>query len=197
MKLQKLFFAAVIILSANAAIAQDTTEDSHLVTINIPEVALLDLEGPAGVTAITLAGEAPTEAGEAMTFGAAATNATIWMNYSSIVRSSTDSERSVTVALAGAVPTGLKLTVIASPATLSLAGGTLGAAALTNISLISDATAATPIVTAIGSAYTGDGINQGHKLTYQLGYAGTATDYADLDFDNSAELTITYTLSDI
>ena len=48
----------------------------------------------------------------------------------------------------------------------------------------------------MGSAYTGDGEDNGHQLTYQLGL-GDAIDYKDLDFDNSAALEITYTLSDI
>jgi len=41
-------------------------------------------------------------------------------------------------------------------------------------------------------------VNKGRNLTYQLDYAGTETDYADLRFvDLAAPLTITYTLSDI
>lgn len=194
MNFKKLFFAAVIVLSANASFAQvDTNEASHFVTITIPEVALLDLESTLG-NDITLIGSV-TEAGEAMTFGTAATNATIWMNYSSIV-GSTETSRSVTVALSGNVPTGLKLTVQAGTYS-GIGKGTLGVAEVNPIILLSNATAATPIVTAIGSAYTGDGITNGHLLTYLLGYENdAATDYAGLNFDSSADLTITYTLSD-
>ncbi|MDP3358843.1 MAG: hypothetical protein Q8S41_05785 [Lutibacter sp.] len=191
MKLTKLFFAAVIVLSANAAFAQaDSKVATHLVTISIPEVALLDLE--AASTTITLAGTAPTEAGSPMTFGAAATNATIWMNYSSIVKGAL--VRKVTVAITnGAVPDGLKLTVLASAASADGAG-TKGTA----VAAITLTNTASDIVTGIGSTWTGDGVNKGRNLTYQLDYAGTATDYADLRFvDIAAPLTITYTLSDI
>jgi hypothetical protein len=193
MNLKKLFFAAVIVLSANATFAQDTNVATHTVAINIAEVALLDLEVASGTTAITLAGTNPTEAGLPMTFGAAATNESIWMNYSSILGNETS--RSVTVAItAGDVPTGLKLTVLASAASVDGAGtkGTplVAAHTLTGI--------ATSLVSGIGSTYTGDGASKGHKLTYQLGYAtDAATDYADLDLDNSDVLTITYTLTDI
>ncbi|MDD3723149.1 MAG: hypothetical protein PHW92_11830 [Lutibacter sp.] len=194
MNLTKLFFAAAIVLSANAAFAQDTNSDSHLVNINIPQVALLDLEVATGTTAITLDGTAPTEAGLPMTFGAAATNATIWMNYSSIVKGSVS--RKVTVAITdGTVPTGLKLTVLASEAS-GTGGGTKGTPAASAITLTATAT---DIVKGIGSAYTGDGANKGHNLTYKLDYATSeTTDYGNLRFsDSSAPLTITYTLSDI
>lgn len=192
MKLQKLFFASLIVLSANAAFAQDTNVALHNVTINIPEVALLDLESALG-NDITLIGTAPTEAGNPMTFGPSATDATIWMNYSSIVGSTTDPTRNVSVAITnGTVPAGLKLTVLAA-ADAGNGGGTMGV-----VSPVLTLTGASQdIVTAVGSAYTGDGENNGHQLTYQLDYAGTPTDYADLDFDNSDVLEITYTLSDI
>jgi len=192
MKLTKLFFAAVIVLYANAAIAQaDSKIASHLVTITVPEIALLDLEATS--TAITLAGTAPTEAGLPMTFGAAATNSTIWMNYSSIV--SGTSTRNVTVAITdGTVPTGLKLTALASAASTDGAG-TKGTAAATALTLTATGQS---IVTGIGSTYTGDGVNKGRNLTYQLDYAnGESTDYAALRFDAVPALTITYTLSDI
>jgi hypothetical protein len=192
MNLKNLLFASVIVLSANASFAQDTNEASHLLTISIPQVALLDLE--AASTTITLAATVPAlaEAGLPITFGAAATNSTIWMNYSSIVKGAL--VRKVTVAITnGAVPDGLKLTVLASAASADGAG-TKGTAA-TAITLTNTAS---DIVTGIGSTWTGDGVNKGRNLTYQLDYAGTETDYADLRFvDLAAPLTITYTLSDI
>ncbi len=199
MNFKRLFFAAVIVLTANASFAQDSKVATHLVNINIPEVALLDLEfaGPATSTAITLAGTAPTEAGLPMIFeDAKAKNSAIWMNYSSIVKG-TASLRNVTVAVtSGTVPTGLKLTVLASVAT-SDGAGNKGTATATEI-ILTGATAQT-IVTGIGSTYTGDGASKGRNLTYQLGYAtGAATDYANLRNVDlvGVPLTITYTLSD-
>ncbi|HEY9221410.1 MAG TPA: hypothetical protein VIO43_07520 [Lutibacter sp.] len=196
MNLKKLLFAAVIILSANASFAQivDSKIATHLVTISIPEVALLDLEVASGTTDVTLAGTAPTEAGLPMTFGTAATNAAIWMNYSSIVKGALS--RNVSVAITdGAVPTGLKLTVEASAAS-SDGKGTLGTASseltLTNV--------AQSIVTGIGSSYTGNLATKGRNLTYKLNYASAeATNYAALRFIDTAAapLTITYTLTDI
>jgi hypothetical protein len=193
MNFKKLFFAAVIVLSANASFAQggDTNEASHTVAINIAEVALLDLESSTG-TAITLAGTAPTEAGLPMTFEDA-NDASTWINYSSIV--SGESTRNVTVAITdGAVPAGLKLTVLAAPD----AGNGAGTVGTENASVITLSLDYQEIISGVGSAYTEDGANNGHKLTYQLGYeTGAATDYANLKFDNSDTVTITYTLSEI
>lgn len=193
MNLKKLFFAAVIVLSANVSFAQDTKIASHLVTITVPQIALLDLEVASGTTDVTLAGTAPSEAGLPMTFGTAATNATIWMNYSSIVKGSL--LRNVSVAITnGTVPSGLKLTVEASAAS-SDGKGTLGTASseltITNVGQ--------SIVTGIGSSYTGNLATKGRSLTYKLNYAtDEATDYAALRFvDLAAPLTITYTLTDI
>ncbi|MHB1108175.1 MAG: hypothetical protein ACYCZ2_17605 [Lutibacter sp.] len=197
MKLTKLFFAAVIVLSTNASFGQDSKIATHLLNINIPEVALLDLEAPS--TSITLAGTVPTEAGLPMTFeDATAKNTSIWMNYSSIVKGVL--LRNVTVSiLTGSVPAGLKLTVLAGAASLDGAG-TKGTAA--SIITFINTTPTTPqnIVTGIGSTYTGNGVNKGRNLTYQLGYATDAeTDYAALRNVDlvGVPLTITYTLSDI
>ena len=195
MNLKNLLFASVIVLSANASFAQDSKIATHLVTITVPQIALLDLEVASGTTDVTLAGTAPTEAGLPMTFGTAATNATIWMNYSSIVKGAL--LRNVSVAITnGAVPSGLKLTVEASAAS-SDGKGTLGTASseltLTNV--------AQSIVTGIGSSYTGNLASKGRSLTYKLNYAtDEATNYAALRYVDIADvspLTITYTLTDI
>jgi hypothetical protein len=198
MKLQKLFFAAVIVLSANAAFAQTplpAVTTTHNVNISIPEVALLDVVGAGGshTASIDLAGTAPSIAGEQMTFGPAATNSTIWMNYSSIIKSG--SLRNVTVTITtGSVPAGLKLTVLAGDVTSGK--GTKGTAASAITFLNStDLTIPQNIFTGIGSVYTEAGNGKGSNLTYTLGSDGA--DYGSLDLENSASLVISYTLSDI
>lgn len=196
MNLKKLFFAAVIVLSANASFAQDSKVATHTVAINIAEVALLDLHFLASETStstsITLAGTAPTEAGLPMTFGDAATNSVIWMNYSSIIKG--DLLRNVSVKISdGDVPAGLKLTVLASAASADGAG-TKGTAT-TELTL---SKTGQDIVKGIGSTYTGDGASRGRNLTYKLDYAtNESTDYAALDFNDTNVLEIMYTLSEI
>ena len=192
MNFQKLFFVFVIVLCSNSAFAQaDSNIATQSLNITIPNIALVDLEVTGGgpVPTITLAGTAPIEAGLPMTFeDATAKNATIYMNYSSIVTGST--LRNVTAKIAG-LPAGLKLTVEAATYA-GIGKGTTG----TSSGVITLDGTEKSVVTGIGSAYTGN-VDNGHLLTYQLGLSGTATDYADLRFATDVAATITYTLSDI
>jgi len=79
---RKLFALAAlgVAFAFNANAQADEADDDHTVAISIPEVAILDLEGS---TSVSLSVEAPTEAGEAVSF-ANATNNDVWLNYSSI-----------------------------------------------------------------------------------------------------------------
>ncbi len=191
MKLKNLLFAALIVFTAKASFAQDTNTDTHTVTIGIPEVALLDLESATG-TAITLNGTAPSEAGEAMVFNAK--NSDIWINYSSIVGSKSDPSRNVTVQITdGQVPDGLVLSVVAAQ-DAGKGDGTMGKAEKDAIALSTKK--ADKIIDGVGSAYTGNGANKGHNLTYTLTLDSSKGSYAKVDFDQAQTLSITYTLSD-
>ena len=127
--------------------AADKNTEDHKVTISVPKVALLDLEGTKD---ITLKIDGPTEAGEAVSF-ANATNSGIWVNYSSIAEK--NKTRKVTVVLDKAVPNGVYLKVLAS----SYSGSGKGAHGTASSELILTTTAK-DIVTKVGSCYTGDGL---------------------------------------
>lgn len=177
-------------LSTTSVFAQDTNTDKHTIDIKIPEVALLDLETSGSSSALSLAGTAPTEAGNAIDFSKAQ-NSDLWINYSSIIGSKTEPSREVTVAItSGSVPDGLNLTVEAKADANKGAGkvGTPSASALTLSGT------AQKIVTGVGSAYTGNGANAGHNLIYKL--ALDSGSYEKLDFDQSQSVTVTYTLTD-
>ncbi len=181
---------AVVLLStfATQISAQDKNADGHDVAVKIPEVALLDIE-PAN-NSITLAPEAPTEAGEFLDFSNATDNS-LWLNYSSVVGSTTEPARKVSVAITnGSVPKGMELYV--SAAKVSTGEGTMG----TPVGKIKLDGTATDLVTAIGSCYTENGENYGHQLTYALQLSGDADAVASIDFDQANTLTITYTLTD-
>ena len=186
--LKSLTAAAAIILGSFNVFAVvptgDNSADSHSVSINIPEVALLDLEG---TTAVTLAPTAPTEAGEALSF-ATSTNNSIWVNYSSIVGAS--ETRNVTAQItSGTVPAGVNLKVAAA-ADAGQGKGTVGATAGT----VTLSTSAQNVVTGVKSCYTGNGASKGHNLTYSLELS-SADNYAQL-VQGTTNLTITYTLTD-
>ncbi|WP_419869624.1 hypothetical protein [Chryseobacterium sp. CT-SW4] len=169
--------------------AQDTNTDNHTITISIPEVALVDIE-PAATKNITLGFTAPTEAGQPITPSTA--NTTLWLNYSSI-KSVADPTRNVSVRLNAIIP-GIDINVTAAAATGS-GGGTLGTPSAQLTLSAADQT----IISGIGSAYTGNGANNGHNLTYALaagsGPGGVAV-YADLQATASTVATVTYTISD-
>ena len=173
-----------VINATATVVVGDTNEDEHTVTISIPEVALLDLEG---TTDITLRPSAPTEAGEAFDFSSA-TSSSVWVNYSSVVAAG--KSRNVTVAITdGSVPTGLTLKVMAKE-DAGKGKGTVGKSAG---SLILSKTAQN-IVTGVKSCYTGNGSAAGHNLVYSLDLT-SADNYKDLA-NADTELTITYTLTD-
>ncbi|KFF73320.1 hypothetical protein HX13_21310 [Chryseobacterium sp. P1-3] len=191
MKILKLTVALSLFTAAISGnlYAQDTNTDNHTITISIPEVALVDIE-PAATKNITLGFTAPTEAGNPIV--ASAANNTLWLNYSS-VKSVADPTRNVSVKLNAIIP-GIDIQVTAAAATGSGAG-TLG----TSAGLLTLSAADQTIISGIGSAYTGNGANNGHNLTYALaagsGPGGVAA-YADLQATATAVATVTYTISD-
>jgi len=188
MKLQNLFIAAAVLFATTAINAQaadtDTNEGTHTVTIGIDKVALLDIEGGN----IDLSATAPTEAGNKVEFNH--TDNTTWINYSSIV--GTDATRAVAVQITGDVPAGLDLSVQAAAYSGNGEGAT-GSVVATPIVL--DTNSQT-IITAIGSAYTGDETGNGHQLTYSLTQSEATDSYAALSSVDAQVITITYTLSD-
>jgi hypothetical protein len=174
-----------LFLTSTINIFADDTKGAHSVSINIPEVALLDLEGG---TAVVLEPTAPTEAGDAFTF-TNATDQSTWVNYSSIVASG--NTRTVSAAITtGTVPTGLALKVTAANAVAANGKGRLGTAQ----GQITLSATAQSIITGIGSCYTGNGQNSGSNLTYALEL--TSTDNYDELVQANTSITITYTLTE-
>lgn len=180
---------ATFALSSNLR-AQDTNKDNHTVTISVPEVALVDIE-PAATKNITLGFTAPTEAGDPVTPNTA--NSTLWLNYSSI-KSVAEPTRNVSVSVNAIIP-GIDIHVTAAAATGS-GGGLVGDPAAELILSATDQT----IISGIGSAYTGNGANNGHNLTYALAAGSSPSGvaaYSDLQATTvTTAATVTYTISD-
>ncbi len=178
------------ILFTSAVMAQDVDNDNHDMQLDVPSVAIVDLESATGTT-IYLGPTAPTEAGNPLDFSSQ-TNSGIWLNYSSVKSTSQFPTRDIEVAItSGPLPNGMSLTVLAS----SYSGGGDGAMGNpTGPVTLSNAPQA--IINGIGSCYTGDGVNNGHNLIYTLNLAGGAGSYAAIDSDNSNTIQITYTISD-
>ncbi|MCB0735355.1 MAG: hypothetical protein H6608_10865 [Flavobacteriales bacterium] len=187
---RKLFALAILGMAfAFTTQAQDNETDDHTVQIEIPEVAILDLEASSS-TSITLSVTAPTEAGLPVSFSDAK-DSSVWINYSSIVGSTTEASRTVAAKISsGTVPGGMLLKVTAA-ADAGNGDGTVGSSAGQITLSSSDQT----VVSSIGSCYTGDGASNGHNLYYSLELDPSAGSYANIDFDDATTLTILYTIS--
>ena len=186
---RKLFaLAALGVAFAFNTNAQDDADDSHTVSISIPEVAILDLEAK-GSSVVSLSVEAPTEAGEAVDFSKAK-NDDVWINYSSIVGKS-ENTRDVTAKIsANSVPDGMLLKVTAAK-DAGNGDGTMGSSA----GEITLSSSDQKVITGIGSSYTADGAGNGHNLQYSLELDPSKGSYAKIDFDQDVKLEITYTIS--
>ena len=153
-------------------------------TFNLSQVAMLDLE-PNNST-VTLNLSSAIEAGEMAIV--VMTNNEKWINFSSAVTSAA-APRSISIKIEdGQVPAGIYLKLSTSNY-VGIGQGVLGLPAGI---LTLDSTPQT-IISGIKGAYTGDGINNGYKLNYYL----EIYDYKLLDFNQTATLSITLTLSDL
>lgn len=183
MKTKSIFFAIAGIALVSSAYAQDTPQGSHTVSVTIPSVVMVDIEGG------NIALEFPTfmEAGSALAVNTNSNNET-WLNYS-FIKTLAAGVAKVQAKVSAVIP-GFDLKVSIGTATSSSSGGTLGTAASGQLTL-----SATDqnVVTSIGSSYTGDGTNNGHNLTYQA--TRTTTNYSDLQASTSSAVTVTYTIT--
>lgn len=190
---RKIKFFSIILISGMVAMTsfgQDNNAAIQNVVISVPQVALIDLEANGG-TNIQLSPLAPQEAGLAVDFSKQ-TNTGIWVNYSSIVNSRTQPARNITAQItSGAVPQGMVLSVVAGK-DAGMGEGAMGIAAA-QINLNNQAQ---NIITGVGSAYTGNGVANGHQLSYALTLENSNDAYAKLDFNQSTTLAITYTMTD-
>lgn len=186
-KFLTLAIAATFSITLNA---QDDNDDVHDIVVSVPEVALVDIEASGG-TSINLGPAAPTEAGLPLDFSGQS-NSDLWLNYSSIKSTANDPTRDITALISGGtLPSGMSLDVTAA-ADAGNGDGAMGSSAGTVTLSASNQN----VITGIGSAYTADGVSNGHNLTYALALSGAAGAYAALDADNANTVQITYTITD-
>ncbi len=191
--MRKLFVLVLTFSSSiffhRSLLAQDRDVASSNVSIGIPEIALLDVE-PLGTNAVALRPKGPAEAGNFLDFSDAV-DESLWINYSSVIGSTSEPSRKVTVSISsGYVPEGMELYVAASDAVSGK--GTLGIP----VGKVRLTESPIELITDIGSCYTEDGKNHGHQLSYSLELRDEDAYIAELDFDEQSSLVITYTLSD-
>jgi len=190
MKQKKLFYLFCVFLLVTYTIqSQDSNVNSHTLEIKIPKVALISVQSLN--SSITLKGNKITEAGKKIKFKEV-DNST-WINYSSIVGSTNEPNRYVTIEISeGVIPDGLNLMVKAEN-DAGFGDGSIGKPV--NSSQILENTPI-KIIENIGSCYTGVGVNKGHNIIYNLELSNKENAYGKLNFDQSQTIAITYTLSE-
>lgn len=109
MRLKRTLFAATILMFSHYSIlGQDNEDGANTVSIEIPEVAILDIESN-GSENISLALNPPREAGQSIDFSEAV-DSSLWLNYSSVRSVPTENNRSIYARLvSGSVPVALRL----------------------------------------------------------------------------------------
>lgn len=150
------------------------------VTLTLPVVTLMDVE-PTGN--ITLNFTAPTEAGNPL--GNPTPNTSKWINYTSAITSG-GATRKITAAV-NQVISGVNIRLQAASAS-GAGGGTLG----TPSAQVTLTTTPVTIISGIGGAYTGNGVNNGHRLTISL----VPSTYANLAKQDNISVTIVYTITE-
>ena len=180
-----------LLLPFGIAMAQDDEVGNNNVSIDIPEVAIMDIESE-GSQSISLVVEAPTEAGNMIDL-TAAVDSSLWLNYSSVRSQSVESSRAIYAkVISGSVPSGLKLRVKPQPYT-GTGDGDLGFPSNGTNGRVLIATDR-KIIRSIKTCYTGDGAGNGHKLIYSLEFRNNQ--YKNIDFDDSNTVTVLYTITD-
>ncbi|ASK32760.1 hypothetical protein CEY12_12585 [Chryseobacterium sp. T16E-39] len=167
-------FCIIFLLLSGKIFSQITT------AVTLPVVTLLDIE-PTGSIAMNFV--APTEAGLALTNPAV--NTTKWVNYTSAIAAGGLTRR-VTASINQTIP-GIDIKLQAAAAS-GAGGGTLG----TPTAQVTLTTTSVNIITGIGGAFTGNGANNGHRLTISL----VRNTYANLSARTNTPVVITYTITE-
>ena len=182
MKLTIRLLLAILVVSISTAYSQDSNSDNHRVSIQIPQIALLDIE-PEASKDISITMVAPTEAGETLVDQ---TDNNLWLNVTSIVASGNTRDISVKID----VPiTGLDLKVVSA----AYSGSGFGSWG-TPQAEITLTTIDQTLVSGIKSGYTANGANNGYNLTYTAEPDASAN-FGDIVSTAGSDITVTYTLT--
>lgn len=168
-----------ILLCATQWLFAQIDSDIVPVQINLPEIALLDIEDGSPVVLNQIN---PTEAGEQPTFESDSGH---WINFTSAV--STGTTRNITAVIdGGSISPGITLQLTLSGYS-GTGSGDLGTAAGGPIALT---TTPQVIVTGIGGAYTGNGTGNGYQISYTI----SLSDISLLTSTTSANFDVVYTI---
>ena len=194
MKKLSIILASVLVFGVSmSAMADGHGNDTqstakHNIKVEIPSYSLV---GVSSTSTINLEPGVPTVAGQGLNFSASsASDESVWLNYSSILKGNTTNSISVTMT-GDNLPSGVTIEVKASE-DASKGKGETGSAKQQAITLNGHGQ---DIITGIGNCYTGTGSGSGHQLTYSLKMTNEQENYKKLT-SGDFETTVTYTITD-
>lgn len=181
-QLKYVFLSIGILLFSNHVFSQN---DEISARFSLPKIALIDIE-PAVDNSIYFTVVPSNESGASPKVKETS-NKMLWINYSSALASAQNSRSIFAEISEGVLPEGLSL-FLETSSFIGSGKGNMGQPT-EKISLTNQPKA---IITDVGNCYTGDGINNGHSLTFSI----DIYDYSTLYSSKESTFTILYTISD-
>lgn len=155
------------------------------VHLSLPEITLVDIE-PSSSNSINFSISPALGGGDSPEIQNTS-NETLWINYTSALPDGLNS-RSINVEISqGTLPQGVALFLEASP----YAGNGDGKLGVSD-GRIELSSQPKPIISGIGNCYTGDGVSNGHQLTFSIEIA----DYSEIYAVDNAYYLVLYTITD-
>ena len=179
-----LILTTILFLAYSYAYSQGDTGQLG-VNLTLPEITLVDIE-PGLANSINFSISPATRGGDLPTIENT-TNQTLWINYTSALPVGLNS-RSINAEISqGTLPQGITLFLEASAYT----GAGKGKFGISD-GKIELSNQPQPIISGIGSCYTGDGVNNGHQLTFSI----EISDYSKVYAVDNAYYVVLYTITD-
>lgn len=182
--IQKTYLLFFLLLFSVTAFSQ-WEEGQISVFFSVPEIALIDIESMTdnNVNFTIL----PSNESGGTPELRESSNESLWINYSSALENFSSSRSIVAEISNGDLPEGVLLFLKASSYS-GIGRGQLGYPT-EKINLTSQPK---PIITDIGSCFTGDGINNGHLLSFSI----EVNDYSRIHANEESAFTVLYTITD-
>jgi len=185
MKAQLKYGIILAILLSGILPAFSQNESSNInVRFSIPEIAVMDVEPEYNNIEFSVSASSDP-GGEPVV--EQVSGESIWINYSSAIREN-GNKRSINAQLVDDnLPSGISFYIEASAA--SPFGSANQGVSSGKVQISGDPR---PIITGIGSCFTGDGVTMGHELRYFV----EITDFDKLESNNDQVFTVMYTITD-
>jgi hypothetical protein len=177
-----MLLVAVMIFIGRESIAQGSA--NLVFNITTPRLALIDVE-PSANNNINLEIAPSAEAGEST--GTVPTNNSLWINYT-CSKATSEPLKKINVQVNGMIPSGISLKLLAA----QVVGAGKGQRGTVSGSSLILSTVPQTLITGIGGSYTGDGVGNGHQLTFSVDIA----DFNILNVVQNTTIQVIYTLAD-